>query len=260
MTTKKISLLIDGDMFVYRACSSCEREINWGQIWTLHVDLEEAKARFGEILADAVEKAVKNMAEAIKADVKYGIMICFSSSNNFRKTINPAYKANRAGKRKPVAYNALVSWVKENAIAKERDGLEADDVIGIYATNPLLKDNCIIISGDKDMKCIYGYHYDFIRDEFCYVTPEESYRNFLTQTLMGDVTDGYSGCPKIGKVTAGRLLDKDCSWNTVKTAFEKAGLSEDVALENARMARILLSDDWDDENKKVKLWKPTEQS
>ena len=74
---------------------------------------------------------------------------------------------------------------------------------------------------------------------------------------MGDATDGYSGCPKIGKVTASRLLNKECSWATVVAAYEKAGLSEDVALENARMARILLYEDWDAKEKRVKLWTPT---
>lgn len=252
-----VTLLLDGDMFAFRACASCEHEVNWGQIWTLHVDLEEAKARFSEIVNDAVEKALKRYSEHLKTDVTYEMMICFSSRNNFRKTINPAYKANRAGKRKPVAYNALVSWVKEEANTTEVDSLEADDIMGILATMECYKDKCIVISGDKDMKCIYGYHYDFVHDEFYYVTPEEAYRNFLTQTLTGDTTDGYSGCPKIGKVTAGRLLDKECSWATVVAAYEKAGLSEDVALENARMARILLSEDWDAKEKRVKLWTPT---
>lgn len=253
----KVTLLLDGDMFAFRACSSCEREINWGQIWTLHVDLEEAKARFSEIVNDAVERALKHYSERLKTDVTYEMLICFSSRNNFRKTINPAYKVNRVGKRKPVAYHALVSWVKEEANTAEIDTLEADDIIGIMATKPSYVDKCIIISGDKDMQCINGYHYDFVRDVFNHVTPEEAYRNFLTQSLMGDATDGYSGCPKIGKVTAGRLLDKECSWATVVGAYEKAGLSEEVALENARMARILLYEDWDIVEKRVKLWKPT---
>ena len=253
---KHINLLIDGDMFAFRACSSCELEVNWGQIWTLHVDLEEAKARFAEILDKAVESALRHL----EFDCTYSIKFFFSGKNNFRKTLNPSYKANRAGKRKPVAYQALVSWVKEAGNATEVASLEADDCIGIMATNPVMLDKCIIISGDKDMNCIYGYHYDFIRDTFTYVTPEEAYRNFLTQTLTGDVTDGYSGCPKVGKVTAERLLDKDCSWATVVAAYEKAGLSEDVAIEQARMARILLFEDWDAENNEVILWKPTEQS
>ena len=255
---KNINLLIDGDMFAFRACASCEREVNWGQIWTLHVDLEEAKARFIEILNDAVEKALKHYSEHLKTDVTYEMMICFSSDNNFRKTINPAYKANRAGKRKPVAYSALVSWVKEEANTAEVDSLEADDIMGILATMESYKDKCIVISGDKDMKCIYGHHYDFIHEEYSYVNKDEAQYNFFMQTLMGDATDGYSGCPKIGKVNAKRILDKDCSWDAIKQAYTKAGLSEEYALTQARVAKILLSSDYDINAKKVKLWKPIE--
>ena len=250
-----LTLMIDGDMFCFRACSSCERDIDWGNdIWILHVDLAEAKAK----MVDLLDKAIEDALEAMKYDGDYHVNFCFSSPHNFRKKILATYKANRAGKRKPVGYKALVSWVKENIIFTEQDWLEADDCIGILATLPTAKDNVLIISGDKDMKCIYGHHYDFIREEYCYVSEEEAERHFFMQTLMGDTTDGYSGCPKIGKVNAGRILDKDCSWGAVKQAYAKAGLSDEYALTQARVAKILLASDYDMEKKKVKLWKPTE--
>lgn len=260
MKKTKYVLLIDGDMFAFRACSSCEREVNWGQIWTLHVDLEEAKARFSEILDTAVERALDALTDYVKDNISYDIKICFSSDSNFRKKILSTYKLNREGKRKPVAYHALVKWVKENADTVEVESLEADDCIGILATSPDLKGRSVVISGDKDMRCIPSYHYDFIRDEFEYITEELAYKNFLTQALIGDPTDGYSGCPKVGKVTADKLLTASCTWDTVVSAYAKAGLSEDVALEQARMARILLSDNWDSKGKKVILWTPTEQN
>lgn len=258
-TKDKWLLLIDGDMFAFRACASCEREVNWGQLWTLHVDLEEAKARFTEILDNAVEHAMVHLTDCLKADVAYDIKICFSSRTNFRKKILSTYKLNREGKRKPVAYRALVEWIKTIADTVEVDNLEADDCIGILATSPEMKDKCVVISGDKDMRCIPSYHYDFIRDLFEHITDDVAYKNFLTQALIGDTTDGYSGCPKVGKVTAEKLLNASCTWETVVSAYAKAGLSEDVALEQARMARILLSDNWDSKRKKVILWKPTSQ-
>lgn len=250
-----LTLLIDGDMFAFRACSSCEREVDWGNdIWTLHVDLAEAKAK----LVDLLDKAIEDALVAMQYDGEYQVNFCFSSPKNFRKIVLATYKANRAGKRKPVGYKALVSWVKENFPSTEREWLEADDCIGILATLPENKDKVIILSGDKDMKCIYGHHYDFIHEEYCYVDEAEAQRHFFMQTLMGDTTDGYSGCPKIGKVTAGRILDKDCSWGAVKEAYLKAGMSEEYALTQARVAKILLASDYDMESKKVKLWKPTE--
>ena len=93
----RILLLIDGDMFAFRACSSCEHEVNWGQIWTLHVDLEEAKARFVELLDNAIERALRSASEYIKFD-SYSVNFAFTDKNNFRKLLNPSYKANRIPK------------------------------------------------------------------------------------------------------------------------------------------------------------------
>lgn len=252
-----LKVLIDGDMFCFRACASCEHEVDWGHdIWTLHVNLGEAKAHFMDITEKAVEDALVNH----KYTGEYDIIFCFSDKNNFRKKILSTYKANRDNKRKPVGYSALVSWVEETFHYVKKSWLEADDCIGILATQPENVDNCIIVSGDKDMKCIYGYHYDFIRKEYFHTSKEEAMRNFFMQTLMGDMTDGYSGCPKVGKVTANKILDKDCSWSGVKKAYEDAGLSEEIALEQARVAKILLSTDYDTKREKVILWKPTDMN
>ena len=248
---KMLKILIDADMFAFRACASCEQEINWGNdTWTLHVNLNEAKAKFTDTLEYAIEKALEKM----QFSGDYQTIFCFSDKENFRKHILATYKINRAGKRKPVGYQALVEWVRENFTTKTVASLEADDVMGIIATKD--KTPCLIISGDKDMKCIPCYHYDFLRDEFCEVSEEEAEYWFFYQTLMGDSTDGYSGCPKVGKMTAGRLLDTNCSWNTVVSAYKKAGLSENVAIQQARVAKILLATDYDFKKNEVILWKP----
>ena len=247
-------LLIDGDMVCFRACSSVEKEINWGNdIWTLHVDLNEAKERFESIM----ETIITDALDAHKYHGAFEVKFCFTDRANFRRAILPTYKANRAGKRKPVGYTALVSWVKAECDTITKANLEADDCMGIFATKPMYRDKCIIISGDKDLLCIPGYHYDFLRKEYGHSSDEDSLRHFYMQTLMGDATDGYSGCPKVGKVTAQRILDKDCAWRAVKEAYEKAGLSEDVAITQARVAKILTADDIDAEGQVI-LWKPTE--
>jgi DNA polymerase-1 len=89
------------------------------------------------------------------------------------------------------------------------------------------------------------------------VTEEDAWRNFLTQTLTGDVTDGFPGCPGIGPVTAKKLLDtKGATWETVKHVYLKAGLTEEDALTQARCARILHESDWDFEKGEVILWNP----
>lgn len=249
-----LKMLIDGDMFAFRACASCETEIDWGNdIWTLHVDLNEAKEKF----SDMVEYALSSCMELMKYTGDFMPIFCFSDKENFRKAIMPTYKANRAGKRKPVGYKALVEWVTKEYTTKTMNTLEADDVMGIIATKPKSKDTYVIVSGDKDLKSVGGHYYDFIHDTYEFVSPEQADFNFLKQTLMGDRTDGYDGCPSIGKVTAEKILNEDCSWDAVVKTYEKKGLSEEVALENARVARILRYSDYDAKKKKVILWKPT---
>lgn len=251
-----MKLLIDADMFVFNACTSCEHEVNWGDnIWTLHVDFEEAKAFF----INKLEFCINNALEYRKYNGNFETIFCFSDDKgSFRRKILPTYKLNRAGKRKPVCYKALKEWVKDNYKSYQKDNLEADDCIGILATMKKNKGNTIIISGDKDMKSIPSYVYDYIHDTFMNISEHEADYQFYMQTLTGDTADGYEGCRGIGKVNAKRILDDDFTWNAIVKAYESKGFTADDALVQARVARILRACDWDFKNKRVKLWFPTE--
>ena len=113
------------------------------------------------------------------------------------------------------------------------------------------------MSGDKDFKTIPGRFYDFLRNEFYDITQEEADYWHLFQTLIGDTTDNYKGCPGCGAVSAKKLLDSEgATWETIVGAFEKKGLSESDALVQARVARILRASDYDFETKKPILWSP----
>ena len=80
----------------------------------------------------------------------------------------------------------------------------------------------------------------------------------LVQTLAGDQTDGYAGVPGIGVKRALSLFgEKGYSWKTVVEAFADKDLSEEVALENARLAKILTASDYDFQKKEPILWTPT---
>jgi DNA polymerase-1 len=118
----------------------------------------------------------------------------------------------------------------------------------------------MIVTMDKDLKTIPGtlWHLDQkLNGKKIQVTDKDAWEWFLTQTLTGDVTDGFPGCPGIGPVSAKKLLEtKGANWDTVKHAYIKAGLTEDDALVQARCARILHASDWDFEKSEVILWKP----
>ena len=87
------------------------------------------------------------------------------------------------------------------------------------------------------------------------ISLEQADRTHLTQALTGDITDGYSGCPGIGPKTAIKVL-KEGDWIEVVAAYEKVGLTEEDALIQARVARILRHGEYNKKTKEVKLWTP----
>lgn len=239
------TLVIDGDLYLYRCAASCEEETDWGDdIWSLSTDLKQAKKHFAATVKD-FEKDL---------DAKE-VVVTLSGSNNFRKTVEPTYKWGRKKTRKPVGYKALTEWVKETYNTIQVDCLEADDVMGILGSVPQTR--AIVVSDDKDMKSVPCRLYRPATEERLTISEADADRYFYTQTLTGDVTDGYAGCPKIGPKTAEKVLGSHPTWNAVVAAYQKENLTADYALTQARLARILRHQDWDEEGQAVKLWEPT---
>jgi DNA polymerase-1 len=186
-------------------------------------------------------------------------VLCFSgtyTTPNFRLAIDPSYKSSRVEKRKPLCYAALRKEADDTYKTQVIPGLEADDVMGIRATNPGA--NAIIVSQDKDMKTIPGRIWT--GDELLTISKAEADYWHMFQTLTGDAVDGFKGCPGMGPVGAQKLLkaiDPDLMWTAVVAAYQNKKLTEADALRNARLARILRWDDWDTKKKEPILWTPT---
>jgi len=245
-STNRPVLLLDGDLYLYRAAAAAEQEIDWGDdVWSLSSDLKDAKAIFMSLVEDLQENHCTDH-----------MIICLSDKENFRHEVYSKYKGGRKKVRKPVGYAALVQWAKANFRTHTEPLLEADDVMGILSTRPDLGDS-IIVSDDKDLKTIPGRLYRHMTGELLEITKEQADRFFLLQALTGDVTDGYSGCPGVGIKTAEKILGAKPQWSLVVQAYQKAGLTEADALTQARCARILRHVDWDDKTRMIKLWEPT---
>jgi DNA polymerase-1 len=247
------TLLIDGDILAYRVTAAAETPIDWGNdLWTLHADLSDCR--------DNLDRQIAMYLEELKAD---DIILAFSPPKNFRYRIYPQYKSHRQGKRKPVTYIPLKEYAHERYKTFERPDLEGDDVLGILATSPVIvKGEKVIVSLDKDLKTIPGLICD-MREPITIqeITEEEADYNHMYQTLVGDTADGYPGCPGIGPVSATKLLADvprtyADMWPAVVKAYEKKGLSEEVALVQAQIARICRRDDYDFKKKEVILWTP----
>ncbi|WP_322996953.1 hypothetical protein [Castellaniella sp.] len=246
----KTLAFIDTDMFVHTAAAAVERETRWdNDVWTLAADMDEAKASFRSLLMAALDSLDEK-------DV-HPILAFTSPGPTFRHHLWPDYKGNRKEKRKPLVLKGLIEWAKDelNYPHIVKPGLEADDCLGILATHPNnLKYRRVIVSGDKDLAQIPCEILDFKRGTLTEVSEEEGEQLFLLQTLTGDPTDNYPGCPGLGAKRAPAIAAG--GWEAVVAAYEKAKLTEEDALVQARLARILRFDDYDHKKKEVILWEP----
>jgi len=240
-------LLIDADIPLYKVASVTETVIDWGdEVVTASCNMEDAVYTFttwlDELLTNWPEEVVK-------------VTLAASSKTNFRKKLWPDYKGHRIS-RKPIGYSKLKAWAQKEYGMTIVPDLEADDVLGILATSD---PRSVIVSTDKDFLGVPCRFYNPDKDFTVETSPEEADYFHMYQTLVGDPADGYKGCPGIGDVRATKLLadtPREEWWSLVVGLFEAKGLTEEDALLNARMARILRKGEWDPKKKEPILWTP----
>lgn len=246
--------IIDGDTIAWLAAIRSETTADFGDTGVARVaDLDLARAE--------VRRQIDDIRTHTGADSVLVALSC-PTRHYWRMDILPSYKQHRAGGSAPVGLAKVKAWMASKANCMIRPNLEADDVVGILATNPkVITGDKVIVSIDKDLLQIPGVHFNPSKPELglVTVTPEQGRRWHLTQTLIGDKTDGYAGCPGIGPKKAEKIL-KEFSWEEVLGAFEAAKLTPEDALVQARVARILTHSDWNYKKKEVRLWTPTTSS
>ena len=239
-----MKLLIDCDYIVYKCCAAAESEMDFGD------DVIVVTSNFSDAM-----KCVKRDLEKIKTEFgsffDEDLVLFFTSPNNFRKKILPGYKGHRQRK-KPCGFKRVIQELKKQYRVICKDTLEADDALGIYATK---YPGNVIVSPDKDMRQIPGKLYDF--NETVTISEEQGAKWHLIQTMAGDNTDGYSGVPGIGIKKAEKIFEeKGYTWQAVVETFVEKDLTEEDALVNARLARILQTSDYDHKTKEPILWTP----
>lgn len=238
--------LIDADIFIYQVAYAAEKPVRWPDgVWTYHADEQEA--------FNGIESRVHATLSFLGTDKFY---MALSSPTNFRKDIYPPYKSNRDGNRRPMMLSAVRKYVSANMPTVMYDGLEADDVLGIMATDDSFTGQKVIVSIDKDLLQIPVDVYNIDKDEMNYAEYRDGEYLHMHQTLTGDRVDGYPGCPGVGEKTADKILkgvDPKDRWEHVVKAYEKKGLDEEDALVQARLAKILQKEYFDKDGNVV-LW------
>lgn len=279
---KEKILLIDGDIYAYRVAAAVQDVTNWGDgehdedaVYTTTCCMQKAMYAFNRCIAE--------FCGAYDVDKGW---IFLSGPNNWRYGILPDYKANRAGVR-PIGLRGMRQLIQSQYFTYQNLILEADDFIGITATNPSILESYdpIIVTEDKDLKQIPGKHAVGSTGEIVDISPKEAEDFHLTQLLAGDPTDGYSGCPGFGMVTAQKFVEapyfarpsvnkegkktwkkestcRGNTWGAIVTQFQKAHNLDDfeeaerIALVQARVAHILHYEDYDAVNNQVISWLP----
>lgn len=251
------TILLDADVICHSIAYRNTRTIVWEDFDSPMVVTDKEKARVD----------VRNFIHALceRMNTEHLILVLSDSTSNFRKQLEPTYKAGRHSKPRPELWHTIRAYLESGELDEETvwyPRLEGDDVLGILATNGKYK-LPIIVSIDKDMRTVPALVFNPDKDDLRKlrpITPWDAMIWHLTQTLTGDVTDEYKGCPGIGPAKAEVALSGAASgpdaWSRVVSCYTAKGLTEDDAIHQARLAYILRHGDYNIETNKVKLWNP----
>jgi DNA polymerase I len=232
-------LLLDADILAYTVAAVNEHKVDWDG------DGNVTACVLPQAAEDQVAMEISSLRELYP---DYKVYACFTGGTNWRKLLCESYKANRKDRTPPALLGDAKCFIMDHCDKTLIiSPLEADDVMGLAATMATDKWESIIVSSDKDMKTIIdGTVYNPRTGEETHYDREAAIYNHFFQTLCGDTSDGYSGCPGIGEVRARKILegDPDGRWDRVVGAFESKGMDIFAALEQSRLAKILDASVW----------------
>ena len=194
---------------------------------------------------DTEEMAIKTMATYLEDMIMFDLPYCstwtlhLTGKRNFRDEIavTAPYKGNRTGTAKPTHYKALREYLAWSWDATIWEGMEADDAVAIEATE--LGEKAVIVSLDKDLDQVVGWHYNFAKGLHYYVDQETADFNFYKQFLTGDRVDNIKGVHGIGEKRATALLEGKTVEEMWEIIVEKLGY--DRAIENGHLLYMLRS-------------------
>ena len=139
-----MTAVIDIESFIYKACTICEDvvEVALGSgIYQMQWDLQRVKEYFDNLLTDVTGTTDQDNYTFVFGDWK-----------NYRKVINPEYKANRKDAVKHPMLKVIKDYVLNNYNCEMYGWVEADDTCRIlYEQDPF---NNVIVSIDKDLKTL----------------------------------------------------------------------------------------------------------
>jgi len=231
-----IKCLIDSDIVAYRAAAGTE----------------------GKSPRETEEKVDLLMNYIIGQTVVFpdsdNLECYLTGKSNFRYDVakTAPYKGNRKNVPKPSNLPEARGYLQHKWGAIISEGEEADDLIGIASAkgDP---ETTVVCTIDKDMMQLQGWNFNFVKNEWTYITRQEGDKFFYTQILTGDSADNIKGIHRVGPVTAGKILEGCESVQEMYTACVKAYDGDvDRVLENARLLWL--------RRYEGELWEPPESN
>ena len=242
--------LIDGDIILYRCGFAAQSKIYNLSIPLFQGEIPKFKYKKDmmewikqnhksksdyKVVVDTVIEPVENALNNVKTVLKevegflsnrfvdVEMQIFLSGSTNFRDELATIkiYKGNRDPLHKPHWYNEIKEYLRNVWNAEEVENLEADDVLAdIQHSAPELESTCIV-STDKDLDQIAGWHYNWVNDQLYEVSVEQGIHSRYVQILTGDSTDNIEGIPGVGPVGAEKCLGWCGSINDYEEAVSR---------------------------------------
>lgn len=228
--------LIDADIYVYRIANAAKDETD-------------------------EKKVLRTVQSTIEDLILYDLPECddyelhlTDGKDNFRKAkaVTVPYKGNRKDVERPKYYQLIRDYMVEYYEATMSYTIEADDMLAIRQ-NEVGIAHSIIVSLDKDLDQIAGWHYNFLKKEKYYVDFPTAVLNLGKQFLTGDRVDNIIGVRGIGPVKADKLL-RDCKDFAEMWMIIVDKLGEERAIENGHLLYMLrtLDDEFTPTNKHLR--------
>ncbi len=152
-----------------------------------------------------VNVAVKKICENLAIN-DFDVRMFLSGDTNFRYDVakTKPYKGTRKKAHRPAHEDEIRAHMISTWDTNVAQGIEADDALGIAQCKG--NEETVIVSIDKDLDMIPGYHYNPTHDLTYEISEADGVSCFANQLLTGDSTDNIPGLSGVGPVAAERAL------------------------------------------------------
>lgn len=216
--------LIDADIIAYRCAAAGEED------------------ELPEVLV-----AVDNFIREIYRKTRFTRYIHFlTGSNNFRMDVGVTkpYKGNRKDTVRPRHLQGVRDFLMQEFNAMMVDGYEADDALA-SARYRYGNENSVIMTIDKDLYQVPGYHYNFVKQERYQVSEEQATYNLWKQVVTGDSTDNIPGLPKVGPAKYDKAIVPHKTYAEIAWGlYEDKGADRELFNEQTDLIRMRADLQW----------------